>query len=55
MSALALTDRDAVTGAVRFVQAALEHGIRPIFGINPAVALPAPHSAAVPWSAVAPT
>ena len=42
MSALALTDRDAVTGAVRFAQAALEHGIRPIFGINLAVAPLAP-------------
>ncbi|MER6066786.1 PHP domain-containing protein [Streptomyces sp. NPDC001792] len=34
----AMTDRDAVTGAVRFAQAALDHGIRPIFGINLAVA-----------------
>ncbi|MEU0389185.1 DNA polymerase III subunit alpha [Streptomyces chartreusis] len=42
MSALALTDRDAVTGAVRFAQAALEHGIRPIFGVNLAVASIAP-------------
>ncbi|MQY40231.1 Error-prone DNA polymerase [Streptomyces sp. RB17] len=42
MTALALTDRDAVTGAVRFAQAALEHGIRPIFGINLAVAPLAP-------------
>lgn len=42
MTALALTDRDAVTGAVRFAQAALDHGIRPIFGINLAVAPLAP-------------
>ncbi|RZB19566.1 PHP domain-containing protein [Streptomyces sp. F001] len=42
MSAPALTDRDAVTGAVRFAQAALEHAIRPIFGINLAVAPLAP-------------
>ena len=42
MSALALTDRDAVTGAVRFAQAALEHGLRPIFGINLGVAPLAP-------------
>src|SRR5512147_2888764 len=32
MSALALTDHDAVYGAVRFAQVAKEHGIRPLFG-----------------------
>ncbi|MFE3016723.1 DNA polymerase III subunit alpha [Streptomyces sp. NPDC059256] len=37
MAALALTDRDAVTGAVRFAKAALEHGVRPIFGVDLAV------------------
>ncbi|GAA3786440.1 PHP domain-containing protein [Streptomyces chiangmaiensis] len=57
MSALALTDRDAVTGAVRFAQAALEHDIRPIFGINLAVARspPPPPGACAPRSAAAPT
>ncbi|MFF4227996.1 DNA polymerase III subunit alpha [Streptomyces sp. NPDC001820] len=38
MSALALTDRDTVTGVVRFAKAAMEHGIRPVFGIDLAVA-----------------
>src|SRR5438128_2295719 len=32
MPALALTDHDAVYGAVRFSQAARTHGIRPLFG-----------------------
>src|SRR2546421_12262626 len=32
MSALALTDHDALYGAVRFSQAAKQHGIRPLFG-----------------------
>ena len=32
MPALALTDHDAVYGAVRFAQAAKAHGVRPIFG-----------------------
>jgi len=32
MDALALTDHDAVYGAVRFVQAARAHGIRPLLG-----------------------
>src|SRR5436190_3668134 len=32
MSALALTDHDAVYGAVRFSQSAREHGVRPLFG-----------------------
>jgi error-prone DNA polymerase len=32
MSALALTDHDAVYGAVRFAQAAKQHGVRPLFG-----------------------
>lgn len=43
MEALALTDRDTVTGAVRFAQACAESGVRPIFGIDLAVeALTAP-------------
>jgi error-prone DNA polymerase len=38
MSALALTDRDTVTGAVRFAQAAIEQGVRPVLGVDLAVA-----------------
>ncbi|MCB0173634.1 MAG: PHP domain-containing protein, partial [Anaerolineae bacterium] len=32
MDALALTDHNAVYGAVRFVQAAQTHGVRPLLG-----------------------
>src|SRR5260370_24999053 len=32
MPALALTDHDAMYGAVRFSQAAKQHGVRPLFG-----------------------
>ncbi|MFE7948190.1 DNA polymerase III subunit alpha [Streptomyces sp. NPDC057426] len=39
---LALTDRDSVTGTVRFAKAAMEAGIRPIFGVDIAVAPVAP-------------
>ncbi|PKW06853.1 DNA polymerase III, alpha subunit [Streptomyces sp. 1222.5] len=42
MTALALTDRDTVTGAVRFAEACAGAGIRPIFGIDLAVAALAP-------------
>ncbi|GAA4045650.1 DNA polymerase III subunit alpha [Streptomyces shaanxiensis] len=42
MAALALTDRDTVTGAVRFAQACAKEGIRPIFGIDLAVEALAP-------------
>ncbi|MET9607069.1 DNA polymerase III subunit alpha [Streptomyces sp. NPDC006512] len=38
---LALTDRDTVTGAVRFAKAAGAAGIRPVFGVDVAVA---PHT-----------
>lgn len=34
MPALALTDRDGVSGAIRFAQASLEYGIAPIIGVN---------------------
>ncbi|MFD7555800.1 DNA polymerase III subunit alpha [Streptomyces sp. NPDC059835] len=37
MHTLALTDRDTVTGAVRFAKAALEAGVRPVFGVDIAV------------------
>ncbi|WP_405874483.1 MULTISPECIES: DNA polymerase III subunit alpha [unclassified Streptomyces] len=42
MSALALTDRDTVTGAVRFAQACMKDGVRPLFGIDLAVQALAP-------------
>ncbi|MFF5365154.1 DNA polymerase III subunit alpha [Streptomyces scabiei] len=42
MSALALTDRDTVTGAVRFAQACAKDGIRPLFGVDLAVEALAP-------------
>ncbi|MFF7983997.1 DNA polymerase III subunit alpha [Streptomyces sp. NPDC007901] len=42
MSALALTDRDTVTGAVRFAQACAKEGVRPVFGIDLAVRALAP-------------
>ncbi|WP_327157664.1 DNA polymerase III subunit alpha [Streptomyces tubercidicus] len=38
MDALALTDRDGLSGAVRFAKAAAEAGIRPLFGSELAVA-----------------
>ncbi|MBK3567464.1 DNA polymerase III subunit alpha [Streptomyces sp. MBT62] len=42
IAALALTDRDTVTGAVRFAQACAKEGVRPIFGIDLAVEALAP-------------
>lgn len=42
MEWLALTDRDNVTGAVRFAKACAMHGVRPIFGVDLAVAATAP-------------
>ncbi|MFJ9567566.1 DNA polymerase III subunit alpha [Streptomyces fuscichromogenes] len=42
MSTLALTDRDTVTGTVRFARACAETGVRPVFGIDLAVAALAP-------------
>ncbi|MHA5051651.1 DNA polymerase III subunit alpha [Streptomyces sp. SD15] len=42
MTALALTDRDTVTGAVRFAQACAKEGVRPIFGVDLAVEALAP-------------
>ncbi|MEU8955011.1 DNA polymerase III subunit alpha [Streptomyces sp. NPDC048518] len=38
ISALALTDRDTVAGTVRFAKAAAAAGVRPIFGVDLAVA-----------------
>ena len=34
MSALALTDRDGMAGAIRFVQECESHGVAPILGVN---------------------
>ncbi|MFB9584743.1 DNA polymerase III subunit alpha [Streptomyces goshikiensis] len=48
---LALTDRDTVTGAVRFAKAATAAGIRPVFGVDVAVA---PHTPARPGSTIRP-
>ncbi|MHA6764089.1 DNA polymerase III subunit alpha [Streptacidiphilus sp. PAMC 29251] len=38
MGALALTDRDTVSGVVRFAKACRDHGVRPVFGAELAVA-----------------
>ncbi|WP_406110543.1 PHP domain-containing protein [Streptomyces sp. NBC_01003] len=59
LSTLALTDRDTVAGTVRFAKAAAAAGVRPVFGVDlavapaadpdprrPDVALPAPAAAA---------
>ena len=56
MDALALTDRDTLAGAVRFAKACAEAGVRPLFGVDLAVAragreerparTPAPHPGA---------
>ncbi|TSB31963.1 DNA polymerase III subunit alpha [Streptomyces benahoarensis] len=45
LGALALTDRDGLSGAVRFAKAADRAGIRPLFGVDLAVADPAPGTA----------
>ncbi|MEW2623057.1 DNA polymerase III subunit alpha [Streptomyces sp. NPDC048106] len=42
MTALALTDRDTVTGVVRFARACAKEGIRPVFGVDLAVEAVAP-------------
>src|SRR4051794_41284727 len=42
VTALALTDRDTVTGAVRFAQACAGTGVRPVFGVDLAVEALAP-------------
>ncbi|MGX5657691.1 PHP domain-containing protein, partial [Geodermatophilus nigrescens] len=38
MGALALTDRDGLYGAVKFAQACRSAGVRPLFGVDLAVA-----------------
>ncbi|MEV7241043.1 DNA polymerase III subunit alpha [Streptomyces sp. NPDC093248] len=40
MDALALTDRDTLAGTVRFAKACAREGVRPLFGVNLAVAGP---------------
>ncbi|CAL9400249.1 Error-prone DNA polymerase [Streptomyces sp. enrichment culture] len=46
MDALALTDRDTLAGAVRFAKACAKAGVRPLFGVDLALAAaPAPVSA----------
>ncbi|MFI5801255.1 DNA polymerase III subunit alpha [Streptomyces sp. NPDC051561] len=49
VDALALTDRDTVTGTVRFAKAAAAAGIKPVFGVDLAVEAhaPAPQAASV--------
>ncbi|MFC4505408.1 MULTISPECIES: DNA polymerase III subunit alpha [Streptomyces] len=42
VAALALTDRDTVTGAVRFARACAGAGVRPVFGVDLAVEALAP-------------
>ncbi|MFF4253354.1 DNA polymerase III subunit alpha [Streptomyces sp. NPDC001663] len=41
MDALALTDRDTLAGAVRFAKACAKAGVRPLFGVELGVELPA--------------
>ncbi len=48
MDTLALTDRDGTYGAVRFVRAARRAGIRPVLGVDLAVARPADGSGPAP-------
>ncbi|GAA0612435.1 PHP domain-containing protein [Streptomyces crystallinus] len=45
MGALAPTDRDCVTGTVRFVKACAAHGVRPLLGVDLAVTAYAPAEA----------
>ncbi|MFF4273800.1 DNA polymerase III subunit alpha [Streptomyces sp. NPDC001536] len=45
MDALALTDRDTLAGTVRFAKACAKAGVRPVFGVELAVAEPAPEPA----------
>ncbi|MFE9249206.1 DNA polymerase III subunit alpha [Streptomyces sp. NPDC007088] len=42
MDAVALTDRDTLAGSVRFAKACAKEGVRPLFGVDLAVAEPAP-------------
>ncbi|MEV4443549.1 PHP domain-containing protein, partial [Streptomyces sp. NPDC049577] len=40
MDAIALTDRDSLSGAVRFARASARAGVRPLFGVDLAVREP---------------
>ncbi|MGW6391948.1 DNA polymerase III subunit alpha [Streptomyces sp. NPDC055103] len=42
MDALALTDRDTLSGAVRFAKACAKEGVRPLFGVDLAYEVPEP-------------
>lgn len=57
MDALALTDRDTLAGAVRFAKACAGAGVRPLFGVDLAVAPRSPYAAtsAAARSAAAPS
>ncbi|MFI2643496.1 DNA polymerase III subunit alpha [Streptomyces sp. NPDC018610] len=46
MDALALTDRDTLAGTVRFAKACAAAGVRPLFGVELAVADPGPGASA---------
>ncbi|MBC9718852.1 PHP domain-containing protein [Streptomyces sp. TRM66268-LWL] len=46
MGTLTLTDRDTVAGAVRFAKACAKYGVRPVFGVELAVAAHAPEEVA---------
>src|SRR4051794_1571465 len=57
MDALALTDRDGTYGAVRFVKACMQGGVRPVLGVDLAVAPtgvlpPAAASAGIPGAPI---
>ena len=45
MDTLALTDRDGVYGAVKFVTACMRAGIRPVLGVDLAIGAPPPRRA----------
>jgi error-prone DNA polymerase len=48
MRAVALTDRDSVAGAVRFVRACAEAGVRPVLGVELTVGRPQPQRRRTP-------
>lgn len=48
MDALALTDRDTLSGTIRFAKACAKEGIRPLFGVDLAYEAQAPGSAPGP-------
>ncbi|MER7204215.1 PHP domain-containing protein, partial [Streptomyces sp. NPDC000188] len=48
MDALALTDRDTLSGSVRFAKACVKAGVRPLFGTDLAVGGPPPAGSPAP-------